>query len=159
MPLNSLKHCICITSMKNIITVHYKHDKKTLKLSDLQTQNSKFEPWRSEAEHAISRSRRIPTKFNIYEWAGKKHFASSRLEGQSGACSNLRSPTFQADSFTTAPGPHAYREASRAQPRTRKSGGGGRVVVEHNACHASDRGYSGLFWHSFLFKCFFPLHS
>ena len=27
----------------------------------LQTQNSKFEPWRSEAEHATSRSRRLPT--------------------------------------------------------------------------------------------------
>ena len=27
----------------------------------LQTQDSKFEPWRSEAEHAISRSRRLPT--------------------------------------------------------------------------------------------------
>ena len=27
----------------------------------LQTQDSKFEPWRSEAEHATSRSRRLPT--------------------------------------------------------------------------------------------------
>ena len=27
----------------------------------LQTQDSKFEPWRSEAEHATSRSRRFPT--------------------------------------------------------------------------------------------------
>ena len=27
----------------------------------LQTQNSKFEPWRFEAEHATSRSRRLPT--------------------------------------------------------------------------------------------------
>ena len=27
----------------------------------LQTQESKFEPWRSEAEHATSRSRRLPT--------------------------------------------------------------------------------------------------
>ena len=27
----------------------------------LQTQDSKFEPWRSEADHAISRSRRLPT--------------------------------------------------------------------------------------------------
>ena len=27
----------------------------------LQTQDSKFDPWRSEAEHATSRSRRLPT--------------------------------------------------------------------------------------------------
>ena len=27
----------------------------------LQTQDSKFEPWRSESEHATSRSRRLPT--------------------------------------------------------------------------------------------------
>ena len=27
----------------------------------LQTQDSKFKPWRSEAEHATSRSRRLPT--------------------------------------------------------------------------------------------------
>ena len=27
----------------------------------LQTQDSKFEPWQSEAEHATSRSRRLPT--------------------------------------------------------------------------------------------------
>ena len=27
----------------------------------LQTQDSKFEPWRFEAEHATSRSRRLPT--------------------------------------------------------------------------------------------------
>ena len=27
----------------------------------LLTQDSKFEPWRSEAEHATSRSRRLPT--------------------------------------------------------------------------------------------------
>ena len=38
------------------------------------TQNSKFEPWRSDAENATSRSRRLPTIFNFYEWARKKHF-------------------------------------------------------------------------------------
>ena len=40
----------------------------------LQTQNSRFEPWRPEAEHATSRSRRLPTILNLYEWAAKKHF-------------------------------------------------------------------------------------
>ena len=37
----------------------------------LQTQDSKFEPWRSEAEHATSWSRRLP---DFHTWMGKKHF-------------------------------------------------------------------------------------
>ena len=40
----------------------------------LQTQDSKFEPWRSEAEHATSRSRRLPTILTFTRWMGKKHF-------------------------------------------------------------------------------------
>ena len=40
----------------------------------LQTQDSKFDPWRSEAEHATSRSRRLPILLSFYEWMGKKHF-------------------------------------------------------------------------------------
>ena len=41
----------------------------------LQAQDSKFEPWRSEAEHAISRSRRLPTILSFTRaWMGKKHF-------------------------------------------------------------------------------------
>ena len=47
------------------------------------TQESKLEPWRSEAEHATIRSRRLPKILNLYEWAGKKQFASLKLEGQS----------------------------------------------------------------------------
>ena len=40
----------------------------------LQTQDSKFEPWRSEAEHATSRSRRLPTILTCFfpTWMGKK---------------------------------------------------------------------------------------
>ena len=51
----------------------------------LQTQDSKFESWRSEAEHATSRSRRLTTIVNLYEWTGKKHFVPLKLESQSGA--------------------------------------------------------------------------
>ena len=40
----------------------------------LQTQDSKFEPWRSEAKHLTSRSRRFPTILYLYEWVGEKHF-------------------------------------------------------------------------------------
>ena len=50
----------------------------------LQTQDSKFEPRRSEVEHATSRSRRLPTILNLYEWAGKKHFLSLKRKCQSG---------------------------------------------------------------------------
>ena len=39
----------------------------------LQTQDSKFEPWRSEAEHATSRSRRLPTILTFTRGWGRKH--------------------------------------------------------------------------------------
>ena len=48
------------------------------------TQNLKFEPWRSEAEHATSRSQSPPPPIlDIYERARK--FISLKLEGQSWA--------------------------------------------------------------------------
>ena len=40
----------------------------------LKTQDSKFEPWRSEAKHATFWSRRLPTILSFYTWMGKKHF-------------------------------------------------------------------------------------
>ena len=42
----------------------------------LQTQNSKFEPWRSEAEHATSRSRRLPTILTFTRGWGRNIFVS-----------------------------------------------------------------------------------
>ena len=42
----------------------------------LQTQNSKFEPWRSEAEHATSRSRRLPTILTFTHGWGRNIFVS-----------------------------------------------------------------------------------
>ena len=71
----------------------------------LQTQNSKFDPWRSEAEHATSRSRRLPTLLNLYEWAGEKIRFFKTWRPKWG--SNPRSPTFQAGlvALTTALGP------------------------------------------------------
>ena len=45
-------------------------------------------PWRSEVEHATSRSRRLPTLLNLYEWAGKKHFVFWKLECQNGGRTN-----------------------------------------------------------------------
>ena len=42
----------------------------------LQTQESKFEPWRSEAEHATSRSRRLPTILTFTRGWGRNIFVS-----------------------------------------------------------------------------------
>ena len=41
-----------------------------------QTQDSKFEPWRSEAEHATSRSRRLPTILTFTHGWGRNIFVS-----------------------------------------------------------------------------------
>ena len=42
----------------------------------LQTQDSKFAPWRSEAEHATSRSRRLPTILTFRRGWGRNIFVS-----------------------------------------------------------------------------------
>ena len=42
----------------------------------LQTQDSKFEPWRAEAEHATSRSRRLPTILTFTRGWGRNNFVS-----------------------------------------------------------------------------------
>ena len=42
----------------------------------LQTQDSKFEPWRSEAEHTTSRSRRLPTILSFTRGWGRNIFVS-----------------------------------------------------------------------------------
>ena len=42
----------------------------------LQTQDSKFEPWWSEAEHATSRSRRLPTILTFTRGWGRNNFVS-----------------------------------------------------------------------------------
>ena len=41
----------------------------------IQTQDSKFEPWRSEAEHVTSRSRRLPTILTLTRWWGRNIFS------------------------------------------------------------------------------------
>ena len=74
----------------------------------LQTQNSEFEPWRSEAEHAASRSWRLPTTSNIHEWAGKKHVVSSKLKCQIGVrARDLRLSKQAASTTTPRPLPHS----------------------------------------------------
>ena len=72
----------------------------------LQTQDSKFEPWRSEAEHATSRSRRLPTILTFTRGWGRNMFCffqtaetgnrtpNSGVEG-SGANHYPRAPAFE----------------------------------------------------------------
>ena len=42
----------------------------------LQTQDSKFDPWRSDAEHATSRSRRLPIILTFTRGWGRNNFVS-----------------------------------------------------------------------------------
>ena len=46
----------------------------------LQTQDSKFKPWRSEAEHATSRSRRLPTILTFTRGWGRNIFLFQTAE-------------------------------------------------------------------------------
>ena len=61
----------------------------------LQTHNLKFVPWCSEAEHATSRSRRLPTIFNLYKWPGRNILFFDAWMAERGSSS--RSPTFQVE--------------------------------------------------------------
>ena len=47
----------------------------------LQTQDSKFDPWWSEAEHATSRSRRLPTILTFTRGWGRNTFVSFKPPG------------------------------------------------------------------------------
>ena len=67
----------------------------------LQTQDLKFKPWRSEAEHHTSRSRRPPSILNVHAWA--RSFASLKLERHSVVGIRYLRLSKQA-ALTTAPG-------------------------------------------------------
>ena len=83
----------------------------------LQTQDLKFEPWRSDAEHAPSRSRRLPTILLFYEWAGKKYYVSLKLGGRSGARTrDLR--LFKHVASATAPAPPPPPQKKQLQQRS-----------------------------------------
>ena len=55
-------------------------------------------------EHATSRSQMFPTIFNHNKWAGRRHFVSWKLEGQSVVQTRYLRLSKQAAS-NTAPGP------------------------------------------------------
>ena len=68
----------------------------------LQTQDSKFEAWRSEAEHATSRSRRLPTILTFTRgWGRNILFLSNRRDREP----NPEPRTWKAAVLTTTLGP------------------------------------------------------
>ena len=68
----------------------------------LQTQDSKFEPWRSEAEHATSRSQRLPTILTFTRGWGRNIFASLKPPRPG---TEPRTLAWKAAVLTTTPGP------------------------------------------------------
>ena len=76
----------------------------------LQTQDSKFEPWRSEAEHATSRSRRLPTILTFTRGCGRNILVSFKPPRPG---TEPRTLAWKAAVLTTTLGPppttHRYR--------------------------------------------------
>ena len=68
----------------------------------LQTQDSKFDPWRSEAEHATSRSRRLPTILTFTRGRGRNMFVSFKPPRLG---TEPRTLTWKAAVLTTTLGP------------------------------------------------------
>ena len=68
----------------------------------LQTQDSKFEPWQSEAEHATSRSRRLPTILTFTRGWGRNIFVFFKPPGPG---TELRTLACKAVVLTTTLGP------------------------------------------------------
>ena len=77
----------------------------------LQTQDSKFEPWRSEAEHATSRSRRLPTILTFTRGWGRNKFVSFKPPRPG---TKPRTLAWKAAVLTTTlgPPPRAWRSKS-----------------------------------------------
>ena len=75
----------------------------------LQTQDSKFEPWRSEAEHATSRSRKLPTILTFTRGWGRNIFVSFKPP-RSGT--ETRTLAWKAAVLTTTLGPPPFRRQS-----------------------------------------------
>ena len=71
----------------------------------LQTQDSKFEPWQSEAEHATSRSRRPPTILTFTRGWGRNNFVSFKPPRPG---TEPRTLAWKAAVLTTTLGPPPY---------------------------------------------------
>ena len=81
----------------------------------LQTQDSKFEPWRSEAEHATSRSRRLPTILTFTRGWGRNNFVSFKPPRPG---TEPRTLAWKAAVLTTTLGPPPRRRGRRRSSST-----------------------------------------
>ena len=73
----------------------------------LQTQDSKFEPWRSEAEHATSRSRRLPTILTFTRGWGRNIFCFFETAETGNRTPNSGVKGSGANHYPRAPAPRA----------------------------------------------------
>ena len=71
----------------------------------LQTQDSKFEPWRSEAEHATSRSRRLPAILTFTRGWGRNIFCFFETAETGNRTPNSGVKGSGANHFPRAPAP------------------------------------------------------
>ena len=78
----------------------------------LQTQDSKFEPWRSETEHATSRSRRLPTILTFTRGWGRNNFVSFKPPRPG---TEPRTLAWKAAVLTTTLGPPPWLEWTRGK--------------------------------------------
>ena len=75
----------------------------------LQTQDSKFEPWRSEAEHATSRSRRLPAILTFTRGWGRNIFCFFQTAETGNRTPNSGVKGSGANHYPRAPAPDVYR--------------------------------------------------
>ena len=83
----------------------------------LQTQDSKFEPWRSEAEHATSRSRRLPTILTFTRGWGRNNFVSFKPPRPG---TEPRTLAWKAAVLTTTLGPPPNQSGGSIRKRRRE---------------------------------------
>ena len=81
----------------------------------LETQDSKFEPWRSEAEHATSRSRRLPTILTFTRGWGRNIFVLFKPPRPG---TEPRTLAWKAAVLTTTLGPPPMKQRPGTEPRT-----------------------------------------
>ena len=79
----------------------------------LQTQDSKFEPWRSEAEHATSRSRRLPTILTFTRGWGRNNFCFFQTAETGNRTPNSGVKGSGANHYPRAPALHAVNKLCR----------------------------------------------
>ena len=105
----------------------------------LQTQDSKFKPWRAEAENVTSRSRRLTTS-EFCEWMGNEHFCFFQTAETGKWTPNSSVKSSGANHHPRAPAPqhkalHSHTNNVKMGCTTDKSFPGRSSNVLHAACH------------------------